>query len=54
MSTPELMTMISVQLPAELAEQMRKAAVESDRTLSAEVRRAMKLYLATPMHDRAA
>ncbi|MGN6867990.1 MAG: ribbon-helix-helix protein, CopG family [Solirubrobacteraceae bacterium] len=36
---------ISARIPADLADALERAARESDRTFSAEIRRAIKLYL---------
>jgi hypothetical protein len=38
---------VAVRFPAEVADGMRKAAVANDRTVSAELRRAARLYLET-------
>lgn len=37
---------ISARVPADLAEELERAATEADRTLSAELRRALRQYLA--------
>jgi hypothetical protein len=36
---------IAAKVPAELADDVRRSAVEADRTLSGEVRRALRLYI---------
>jgi predicted transcriptional regulator len=48
METNDDTVQISARVPATLAADLEKAAMESDRTVSAELRRAIRQYLAPP------
>ena len=41
------MTIISAQVSGDLADEVRRSAAASDRSVSAEIRRALRLYLST-------
>jgi len=46
-TTHEKSVPVYTRLPAEVADRLEKAAVAADRTLAAEMRRAVRIYLET-------
>lgn len=40
-------TQVAVRLPADQVEELRRSALDADRTLTQEIRRAIRFYLAS-------
>lgn len=54
MSAPALVKIISVQMPVDLAERLEQLADEHERSLSAEIRLALKQHVATQAEENVA